>query len=80
MRERAFVLLAQLNTQAPNKVTADVDRLSDDFAEVVSGLSSPMSCRAPASIFTSVKYPAYVIALKHLTESRNDSFIGVRQT
>ncbi|CAN0619954.1 4-carboxymuconolactone decarboxylase [Burkholderia multivorans] len=37
MRERAFVLPAQLNPQAPNKVTAGLDRLSDDFAEVVSG-------------------------------------------
>ena len=37
MHELAFVLLAQLNTQAPNQVTADLYRLSDDFAEVVSG-------------------------------------------
>lgn len=32
-RERAFALLAQLDPQAPAKVAANLDALSDDFAE-----------------------------------------------
>jgi len=38
-RERAFALLAQLDPQAGNKVAANLDALSDDFAEIVLGFA-----------------------------------------
>lgn len=34
-REQAFALQAQLDPQAPAKVAASLDALSDDFAELV---------------------------------------------
>ena len=34
-RHRAFVLLASLDSEAPEKVAANLDSLSDDFAELV---------------------------------------------
>lgn len=36
---RAFALLAKLDPQAPSKVAADLDALSDDFAELVLGFA-----------------------------------------
>jgi len=38
-RERAFALLAQIDPQAPAKVAANLDALSDDFAEIVLGFA-----------------------------------------
>lgn len=38
-RERALALLAQLDPQAPGKVAANLDALSDDFTELVLGFA-----------------------------------------
>lgn len=38
-RERAFALLAQLDSEAPAKVGAKLDALSNDFAELVLGFA-----------------------------------------
>jgi len=38
-RERAFALLAQLDPHANQKVAANLDALSDDFAELVLGFA-----------------------------------------
>ena len=38
-RHRAFELLARLDPEAPEKVAANLDSLSDDFAEVVLGFA-----------------------------------------
>ena len=38
-RARAFALLAQLDPEAPAKVAANLDALSDDFAELVLGFA-----------------------------------------
>jgi len=38
-RERAFALLAQLDPHASQKVAANLDALSDDFAELVLGFA-----------------------------------------
>ena len=38
-RERALALLAQLDSQAPRKVAANLDAMSDDFTEVVLGFA-----------------------------------------
>ena len=38
-RSQAFTLLARLDPEAPEKVAANLDSLSDDFAEVVLGFA-----------------------------------------
>ena len=38
-RRHAFALLARLDPEAPDKVAANLDGLSDDFAEVVLGFA-----------------------------------------
>ena len=38
-RSQAFALLARLDPEAPEKVAANLDSLSDDFAEVVLGFA-----------------------------------------
>ena len=38
-RERAFALLAQLDPKAPDQVAANLDALSEDFAELVLGFA-----------------------------------------